>query len=459
MGATTNQLLVTLPAVPATGGPQQELKTTAPPVSGPAAPVLLETQTRAHHPYSPSSLQSLEACPLYRSRQNVKEHTRTTAGTRAHNAADTETDDNRLSDEDAAAVAECLDYVAGLKDALISEAKFKRLEMSKIRCEGGTLVMFSPADYEDLVEEINEPYLPIDDLIFPDCESTTAGFADKIIFSFDKRKAHVTDYKFGIWPVTHAKANLQGLAYALGVFKQRKTVDEITIHFLQPLLDKITSATIYRKDIPEHYFRICAVVAKARLAREQLAAEIAAGRNPTYEAANCYAPVCSFCDHLGKCAKALNVAIQVGKKFYPLDIPDDITPTAVLDPHNTALAMRLSMVVGTWAKAFRTVITDRVIRGDADIPDGFQIVSQSKRELVDMEKYRKHAIKIIGAKGFEETLQTTFGAVEEKISEKAPRGIKKKVVAAFQKETEESGCVVRGLPITFLKAIPKKDED
>lgn len=429
----------------------------------PAQPVagekLIETQTRAHHPYSPSSLQSIEACPLFRSRQNVKEHARTTAGTRAHNSADTETDDERLSDEDAAAVAECLDYVAKLKDDFILVAKTKRLELEAVKCEGGTRVQFSPQDFEGKVLEINEPYLPIDDLIFPDCTSTTAGYADKLIFSWDCKHVHVADYKFGLWPVTEAATNLQGLAYALGVFKKWKTVEQVTIHFLQPLLGKITVATIYRKDIPEHYFRICAVVAKARVAREQLARELAAGQTPTYEQAQCWAPVCSFCDHLGKCTKALGVAIKVGQKFYPLDIPENITPTAVLDPHNTELAMRLSMTVAAWAKAFRTTITDRVLRGDADVPAGFKIVSQSKRELVDMEGYRKLAIKIIGAKAFAETLQTTFGAVEDLIAEKAPRGLKKKVVEQFQKETEESGAVKRGLPVSFLKAIPKADKE
>jgi hypothetical protein len=262
-----------------------------------------------------------------------------------------------------------------------------------------------------------------------------------------------------MWPVTHAKENLQGLAYALGVFKRFHTVEEITIHFLQPLLDYRTTATIKRADIPEHYFRICAVVARARVARAAHAAEISAGIPPTYSNATPYVPVCAFCDHLGKCAKVLPIAIKVANKFYPLEVPDDITPSMVLDPKNTDMAMRLSMVVSTWAKAFRTVLTDRVIRGDAEIPNGFQIVSQSKRELVDMAAYRKHAVKIIGAKAFEETLQTTFGAVEDLIKEKAPRGIKGRVVAAFQRETEEAGCVTRGLPVVFLKAVAKKETE
>jgi hypothetical protein len=319
--------------------------------------------------------------------------------------------------------------------------------------------LFEPADFEGRVKEVNEPYLPIDDLIFADCEFTTAGYADKIILNFDETEAHVADYKFGLWPVTHAKENLQGLAYALGAFKKWKTLKKVVIHFLQPLLDARTTATIYREDIPEHYFRICAVVARARAAREAHAAEIAAGLIPSFSAATPYAPTCSFCGHLGTCTKALGIAIQVAHKFSPIDIPADITPSMIHSDKDTSTSMRLAMVVSTWAKAFKTCITNRVINGDAEIPEGFQLVSQSKRELVDLAAYRKQAVKIIGAKAFEETLQTTFGAVEELIGEKAPRGLKKKIVLQFQKETEESGCVIRQLPITFLKAVPKKEAE
>jgi phosphohistidine phosphatase SixA len=411
------------------------------------APLPTVAETRAHHAYSPSTLQSLESCPLYQSRQNVKEHERTTAGTRAHNAADSETDDERLSDEDAAAVAECLDYVDALKQQLAKAANAAFL--------AGPAGAPIPKDFQ----EINEPYLPIDDLIFPDCKSTTAGYADKILISYCGTIAHVADYKFGMWPVTHAKENLQGIAYALGVFKRWPKIQEITIHFLQPLLNAKTSATLFRSDIPSHYFRICAVVARARVAREQLAKELAAKQEPSYEQATPNVPTCSFCDHLGKCKKALAIAIQVGHKFSPLDIPADLTPTMIHNDKDTSMAMKLAMVVATWAKAFRTVITNRVINGDAEVPEGFTIVSQEKRELVDLAAYRKAAIKIIGAKAFEETLQTTFGAVEKLIAEKAPRGIKTKVVEAFKHETEESGCVTRSLPITFLKAIPKKEAE
>jgi len=68
------------------------------------------SEERKHHPLGPSSLQSIEACPIYQGKQDPVPHERTVAGTRAHDVAETREDDHRLSDEDAEAVADCLDF-------------------------------------------------------------------------------------------------------------------------------------------------------------------------------------------------------------------------------------------------------------------------------------------------------------------------------------------------------------
>src|SRR6266508_246296 len=68
----------------------------------------INTGIRTHHPYSPSSLQSLEACPCFKSREN--NHIRSIMGTISHRVVETGQADLRLSDEDAAAAAECIDF-------------------------------------------------------------------------------------------------------------------------------------------------------------------------------------------------------------------------------------------------------------------------------------------------------------------------------------------------------------
>lgn len=403
----------------------------------------IEKQERPHHPFSPSSLESLEACPVFKSRQLAKQHERTIAGTRSHNSAEAEQDDTRISDEDAAAVAQCLDHVAQRKQALIEEACTARYNAAHKSTAPATPEMF-----EANVVELNECYLRIDDRLYDDgTTATTAGYLDKLLLSWDRKKAVLIDYKYGYWKISKAGENLQGLAYALGVFHTYPTITEVTIDFLQPHCAEqpITSALIKKSDIQEHYFHICAVVARAREAR-------ATG---DFSMARPHAPVCCFCEHLGRCSKALEIAIKVGQKFYPLEIPESITPTQVMDPNQTGLAMRLKTVVSVWAKAFGSVLSDRVLRGDAECPIGYSIVTTQKREMVDLEAYRKEALKHLSAKEFAATLETTFGAVETLISEKAPRGMKKATIEAFQKAVEAAGAVRKTEPFSFLKANPK----
>src|SRR6266498_3685653 len=74
----------------------------------------MSTEARTHHPYSPSTLENLKACPCYKSREDVINE-RAIAGTLAHSVVESRTDDNNLSDEDTAAAAACIDFVDGRK--------------------------------------------------------------------------------------------------------------------------------------------------------------------------------------------------------------------------------------------------------------------------------------------------------------------------------------------------------
>ena len=65
---------------------------------------------RSHHPYSPSTLPMLEACPSFEGRQSAVQHPRTIIGTLSHAAIETGEDNPELTDEDADKVAECIDF-------------------------------------------------------------------------------------------------------------------------------------------------------------------------------------------------------------------------------------------------------------------------------------------------------------------------------------------------------------
>lgn len=402
----------------------------------PAAP-LLDTETRAHHPYSPSSLQSTEACPCFKSKDS--KHIRTIIGTISHKVTETREDDNRLSDDDAAAAAECLDFY----DSRVRMA----IESREAALKG------SKAAVPEIIE-LMETELAVDDVVFPDgVKSTTAGFVDRVLIAHGRTYAELFDWKFGMWPVEKAENNLQGIAYTLGLLRKYPTLECVRFFFKQPNTGEITHSLFTRDMIPALYLRIQLVVARARKARGLMATGDFSMANPTV-------PNCNFCANIAECTKVLDIALKVGKKFYPLQIPDDITPTAVHAGVDGELGMRLSGVMAVWSKAYRTRTTDRVIRGDAKCPEGHVITQRADREVVDPKKVREIALQYMTKEEFEALLpqEPPFGPMEELISDKAPRGSKKAKVEEFQKQLMDSGAVKKGDPYTFLRALPKKDE-
>lgn len=401
----------------------------------------VEIESRKHHSYSPSTLQSLEACPCYRGKES--KHERTIAGSIAHKVTETGEDDNRLSDDDAEAAAECLDFIERRR-ALMEEARQRACLNAEFKVPE--------------IVELRESYLPIDDLTFNDdyqdlninlrvletVTSTTAGYVDHVIISHDCTYAEMIDFKFGFWPVESANNNLQGIAYALGLFKRYPSIQRIKFWFKQPHIDSISDAEFMRDNIAELYLRIQVVVARARSARHKA----------DFSDAQPAVPVCNFCALIGVCPKVAAFACKVGSKFYPLEIPENITPTAIHTARDTTLGMRLAGVLAVWAKAFRTQTTDRVLRGDADVPDGYSIESKSSRDVADEVKFKQIALQFVTEQEYANLLEVPgFGKLETAVKDKSLRGQKKNAIEDLKKKLEESGAVVKSPSYAYLKAV------
>lgn len=399
---------------------------------------------RPHHPYSPSTLQNLEYCPHWRSRQDITPHHRALAGTRAHGVVESGEDDSRLSDDDAIAAAECLDFVEQRRLGMLAEARQAReAELTLHVKDLVQPVKPTEFEFEGAVQEIKEAYLPVDSLKFPDCESTTAGYVDRVLINYNQTYAELFDWKFGFWPVEKAEDNLQGIAYTLGLFAKYIRLKKATLFFKQPHLGTVSQATFTREQVPALYLRVQTVVARAREARKL----------NDFSLAKPGVPVCNFCGELGRCSRVCEFACKVGRKFHPLEIPEDITPSMLMDSKQTALGLRLAAVLKIWCDAFRRQVTDRVLRGDAELPAGQKIQEMAKRELIDPKKFKIIALRYLTEAEYESTLESSFGAVEDLISEKAPRGQKKNTVAEFRQGLLDSGAVKMGDSFSFLRAV------
>jgi hypothetical protein len=402
-------------------------------------------EERPHHPYSPSTLQNREWCPCYEGAQSKKVHQRTTAGTRAHGMVETGEDDTRLSDDDAVAAAECLDFVEQRMRGLLSEAQ-EAFDADADEAKRTETVPPIQEDYQVL--ELKEVYLPVDDKQFEDCEATTAGYVDRVLLNHDRTYAEMFDWKFGMWPVEDAEDNLQGISYTLGLFRKFPTLRKIRFFFKQPLLGVTSDHTFSVEDVPALYLRVQTVVARAREAK----------RAGDFSMANPAVPVCQFCSRLGTCPKVAALAIKVGQKFHPIDVPAEITPSLIQDPAQTALGLRLCNVLKVWCDAFKRQVTDRVLRGDCPLPPGQRIQEMSKREIVDQAKMKTIALRYITEAEWQQTLDTSFGAVEDLISEHAPRGQKEATVKEFQQALLDSGAVRMGDKFSFLRAVAEKKQ-
>lgn len=391
---------------------------------------------RKHHPFSPSSLQNREVCACYEGRES--KHVRTIAGTLAHGVVETRTDNADLSDEDSLAAAECIDMVD------------HRLGLMELARQNALKDMPEPLTVPE-IQEFKEIELAVDDCKFDDANSTTSGFLDSLLIDHTGEYAEMLDWKFGMWPVETAENNLQCISYVLGGFKHFPNLRKIKFFFRQPLIGLQSEATFTRDQIPALYLRVQVVVARAREAREQI-------KSGNWSMATPMVPACNFCGNLGKCPKVLEKMCVVGHKFFPLEIPANLTPTMVVNTAETSLGLRLAQVVKVWADAFRAQTTDRVLRGGAQLPPGFVITSQSRRELIDKDAFKRVALTYLSEQEYLNTLDVLFGAVEKAIQDKAPRGQKKNTVEQFQAELETAGATKKGLPFSFLRAQPVKTE-
>lgn len=408
-----------------------------------SAQAVEKSTDRAHHPYSPSTLQNTEACPGYQSRDSQNE--RSIAGTLAHGVVETGEDHNSLSDEDAMAAAECIEFREERKAFLQAEAD-KSLEKARVNFGA----FDRSADYR--VQELQEIYLPIDDCKFEDCTSTTAGYVDCALLVRAFNYAELLDWKFGMWPVEDAEKNLQGIAYALGLFKKYPWLRAVRFFFKQPHLESVTEALFTRAQIPELYLRVQTVVARARKAR-------AAMKVKDWSWAKPYVPVCNFCRHIADCPPHLKNALKIARKFHPLEFPEHIDSHDVLDEHQSGLAMLLSQVVKIWADGFRQRTTDRVLRGECAIPAGFSISQGAgRRKIGDMEQFKKVALKFVTPEELAKAADYSITPIEDAITTKAVRGTKTKVLNSFQQELIDTGAVVPGDKFTFLRVKAERKE-
>lgn len=409
------------------------------------------TLTRKHHPFSPSSLQAREACPKYQQDHEAPVHEMAFTGTMQHDSVDSQIDDPRLPDYRAMAVAQCIGFAEErarmYPGCTVLKEQYLPIDNNEVVTVEDTLVEFNTVDPDTGLTSLGFRQEPRSVWY----KGTTAGYLDRAIVSADQKSAEIIDWKFGNNAVEDAENNLQGIGYALGLRKKFPTLRAIRVWFIMPHLDFTSEHVFLANEFDDLYFRVCTVVRRAQLARA----------NPDdFSTARPNVGSCLFCGLIGKCPKVAETVLKLGHKYDPLTIPAHITPSSISDPAQVAIGIKLAQTVSTWAEAFRRQATAKTIEDPDFIPDGYTLVSQSKRKVISAKGLGELAKTFLPEEDqakIEGLYDIAITNVEKLISTAAPRGQKEDTVKEFGKAALQSGHVEMGQPFAFLRQSRKQD--
>jgi len=391
---------------------------------------------RGHHPDSPSSLQSSEACPHFQNRSG--DSAASLAGTLQHKAIETK-DFSILNDD---------------------EDQIKAVERC-LRVEQDRIDFLEAAGFE--VEVLREIYLPVCPLELspPDetgrrWEGLTGGYPDDLIVGRSDRGALgiILDWKCGKMLVTPTKSNLQGMSYALASLQKFPELDEVMVQFYHPYIEEETlmpeyTHTFSRGDMEQMELTIRRVVNRKHLASK----EGWDGSLPPVA----HTSLCIWCANLALCPAASKLASLAVTKFERLEVPAEIRPAYITDVDSMRKAHQLTGLLEAYAKSVRSRIKDMVLTEGISIP-GLKLVTKSDRKITSIAAVREVALAHgISRAEFESCLSMTLGSIEKLVKDKAVKGTGALAVRTLTSALNDVGATKKGKPYSYL--VDDKEEE
>lgn len=384
-----------------------------------------DTATRGHHPDSPSSLQSSEACPLFLNEN--RESAASTAGVLQHKAAETGDLSILESESQVAAVTDCITYA-------------RRVGEEKYAAAGEVLV-------------IKEKYLGVGDEKVGEYIGVTGGFPDEVYVSEAIGIADVFDWKFGNQPVVKTVDNLQGISYALGTFEDFPKVHSVSVHFRQPHQgwseekhEAIYVHTFHRTEVEALELRIRTVVARKKAAVKRLEATGAWGdATPKND-------LCIWCARKGDCKKLHALVIRGSEKHSDFIVPQELNPVGLSKPEVVKQAFKWASQVETIAKAVKDRCNKLVKEDDMDLGPELKLSKRTERQTKNIVELIAGA-KRNGLSLREDVLplmSIPFTKLEEAVKKKAAKGKGAEAIRRLNADWEEHGATQMGTPIYFL---------
>lgn len=381
----------------------------------------VEAAVREHAEISCSGLKNVAICPAYVPEPREEQTTGAAdEGRLLHRAVETGYLPPDLDEEQQSSVQMCLDYIAPLLDEDPTNTEIHReLRLDLNQAQG-------PRELDDMF-----------------------GTADLVIYNHVRRHCHVVDFKFGRIPVDDAEVNLQGKAYVVGAFLRFPQCQNITIHFLQPRTDEVSSHTFGRGDLVSLQLEISAILARARRPdREEHV-------NPDN---------CLYCGRKTECLALRRLAIHITDRYQnEFTALPNLHSSEVGDPEQLAIMLKMAKIVARWADSVKSHSLQTYL-GGTPIP-GFELKERAgARKIEDGDNVLAafagltvtdaHGNPLFSQEDVLRCATLTVGKLEEMAASKAEEWGMTKAAAKrkISKELADLGVVSVGNVVHYLQA-------
>jgi hypothetical protein len=375
-------------------------------------------EEKKHAKFSPSNMGMFEKCPGYRNR--TLKNQASERGDRIHDALEHDKLDE-LPEEEKAVAQICKDYI----DSILANHLPKLPDV-----------------------DIREYTVDVD--LGNDIK--TFGTFDRFLLYGDT--GWMFDYKSGYLEVADAEYNAQGWTYSIGLFQKYPELQTLTVTFLIPNRDEVSSHTFTRADIPRMTLRLNTIVRRAmELDDEGFFWSHPDRLNPQPE-------LCEYCSRQTTCPALASKHLQILKDIAPgLPVPSDLR-VQKSRPQDIAHLMRLAPLMEDWAAKIRSEALKVNLEEGIDIP-GFNRFERSLPRSVTSVLGTWQAVQnSFGDKITLEDFLANCGSVsipklEDMLAEKAKHGEKGKIREEFMDELRGADVLNEGGKIFYLRESKK----
>ena len=355
---------------------------------------------RQHATYSPSKLKSLEICPRFQQDNNAPPHPITLRGTAMHEAVEAGTPEvDGLSDYEKEMVRYCLDF----QSEWSMDPTWVSFPEMKLTTPGGNF-----------------------------------GYCDQLYIR--GKEAILLDWKFSTRVQTVVEDNVAAQAYSWGILNDWPDIVEVTVYYIYPRLDVVSTHVFTRGDMDRIELRVETIIARAK-------ADLEDQEMPTEEG-------CLYCSRKATCSALHKLALPIHNEYKKdeLTVIPEYHASQISDPNVMAKAMAVATIMEEWAGSVKFHANQMRRETGVEIP-GYAWTSRKGDSVVNNAALVKFTADEFGLtdEDMVSAMSLSISKLSDKFGERAPTGKKKSQIEAFKNSLIDSGAIELKPDTFFLR--------